>query len=160
MNVYIDYWSAPKALYEYTVGTATTSAGGTSVVSTGASFSTCVANKDYFRIDADTFNGISTWRQISSVVGATSLVLATTYPTLVSNGAYTVSNIIDLPDNGVSALVYLTAAEMFMVDGNEKMSSYYQNKGMGALNALKASYVTETDKYSLTNAYAVNREFE
>lgn len=158
---YIDYYASPKALYEYTAGNATTSAGGTGVVGSATSFSTYVSAGDYFRVDTDaSVNGLSYWYKLALSSDATHITLTTAYPTLQSGVDYTISNIVDLPDNGVSCLVYLTAAEMFMVDGNERMSQYYQEKGMALLNALKKSYTTEIDSYSFTNCYATNREFE
>lgn len=160
-TLYIDYYASPKALYEYTAGNATTSAGGTGVVGSATSFTTYVSAGDYFRVDTDAaVNGLSYWYKIALSSTATQITLTSAYPSLQSQVNYTISNIVDLPDNGISCLVYLTAAEMFMVDGNEKMSEYYQNKGMALLSALKKSYTDEVDEYSFTNAYMTNREFE
>lgn len=154
-TVYVEYWKRPKELYEYTTGTATTVKDTTGVTGTSTEWNDFASAGDYFRIDA---NG--KWYKIDSLTTLSTLSLTSVYLTSSqSSKAFTISNVIDLPEVGILCLVYGTAAEAFAMDGNLTMSQYYQQKYSLQVGLLKAYNNRSGVEKTMKNVYSDNRDF-
>lgn len=113
-----EYTKALPEMVDFSTGTASTTAGSTSVT-TSSDYSTSITAGQYFRANAD-----GTWVKITAVSGA-SLTLESGYPSLNTTATYTVSDAPAMPYAFHEALFYgaclLTAKEQ----GDKSSMQFY-----------------------------------
>mgnify|MGYP001176774361 CR=1 FL=1 len=97
-----DYIPLFSELSEYTTGTASSTAGITTIHGISTDFVNNVIVGDAFRFDSR----VNDWYIISATTSSTSITLSSSYPTTISSGTYTISKIPKLPVKLQMALFY------------------------------------------------------
>lgn len=100
--IYYEYIPTFSDMKEYTTGTTATTAGSTIVTGTSTDFTNNVHAGDAFRKDAY----VQDWYLIASVDNATQITLTSAYPVTTSAGAYTISDVPQIPVSLQLAVFY------------------------------------------------------
>lgn len=151
-TLYVDYIRYPTELSEYTTGTATIHKGSsTAIGATTVQWDSFVtARNSYFRVDS-----VGKWYQITSIPTTSTITISPSYITATqSSKAYTISNAIELPEQGCIALIYGTAAQMLQVSGQKEMAGNYYQLYQDAVTRLTASETNDSE--TMRNCYTSN----
>lgn len=113
--IYYEYIPTFVDMKEYTTGTAATTAGSAIVTGTGTDFVNNVNTGDAFRKDAYTQD----WYIIASVDSPTQITLTAPYPITTATGAYTISDVPQIPVSLQLAIFYGACALSLQDQDNE-----------------------------------------